>query len=241
MKKLLLIATMAFIGSFGANAQCTPDGTYTEAGIYPDSATNFAAACVGVPYTQLITNVVPADTCAQILPAPAPCITFSMDSVVLVDVTGLPPGMSYSCNPSSCTYLGGSTGCAVISGTCNTAGTYNIVFTLDAYVGGQSTPQSFTLDYYKIVVLSNCSAGIEDNTSSLFQMFPNPTNDKVIIEGLNVANNVVLTNAEGKLVKTFETIEGASLELNLEGMNSGLYFVTINHTKGTEVLKLVKN
>jgi hypothetical protein len=34
--------------------------------------------------------------------------------------------------------------------------------------------------------------------------------------------------------------EGASLEMNLEGLNNGLYFVTINHDKGTEVLKLIK-
>jgi hypothetical protein len=239
MKKLLLIATMAFIGSFGANAQCTPDPTLTGSGIFPDSATNFVGGCVGQQYTQIIQNVVPADTTVPVLGFPVPA---TIDSIVLTNVTGLPPGLTYACNPNSCAFLGGETGCAVIQGVCNTAGTYNLVFDLTAYVTLQGLPhsQDFTLDYYKIVI-GTCTAGIEDNTASLFQMFPNPTNDKVIIEGLNVANNVVLTNAEGKVVKTFETIEGASLELNLEGMNSGLYFVTINHTKGTEVLKLVKN
>lgn len=239
MKKLLLIASVAFFGALNLNAQCTPDGQYTQAGIYPDSATNFLPACVGQTYTQLITNVVPLDTCAQILPAPFPCTTLAMDSIVLDNVTGLPPGLTFACNGNNCSYLGGTTGCAIITGTPTTAGTYNMVFNVSAYVGGLPTAQTFTVDYYKIVV-SACAAGIEENSNSMFQLFPNPTKNKVVIEGLTGQNNISLTNAEGKVVKTYNTFEGASLEMNLEGLNNGLYFVTVNHDKGTEVLKLIK-
>jgi hypothetical protein len=239
MKKLLLIACVAFMGMANVQAQCTPDAQFTAPGIYPDSATNFASACVGQPYTQVITNVVPADTCVQILPVPFPCNTLSMDSIVLTGVTGLPPGMNYACNPTSCTYIGGAIGCAIISGTCNTAGTYNISFSLDAYVGGIGTPQSFTVDYYKIVV-NSCSAGIEENTSNLFQLFPNPTNSKAVIEGLSGNNSISIANAAGKIMQTYTVTEGTSLEMNLEGLNNGLYFVSVKHDKGTEVLKLIK-
>lgn len=232
---------MAFFGAMSVNAQCNPDTQYTSPGIYPDSATNFAPACVNQPYTQLITNVVPQDTTTMIGPVP---VTLSIDSIVLVSVTGLPPGMSIACNPSGCAYLGGTTGCAIITGTCATAGTYNLLFSLKAYVGGggAATAQSFTLDYYKIVV-SNCgTAGLGENSSSSFKMFPNPASGKVTIEGLGkqAIQNISLTNAEGKLIRTYDLIEGASMDINMESLNHGLYFVTINHGKGTEVLKLIK-
>jgi hypothetical protein len=170
MKKLLLLASVAFFGALNLNAQCTPDGQYTQAGIYPDSATNFAPACLGQAYSQVITNVVPVDTCAQILPAPFPCTTLAMDSIVLDNVTGLPPGLTFACNGNNCTYLGGTTGCAIITGTPTALGTYNMVFNVSAYVGGVPTAQTFTVDYYEIVV-SSCSVGIEENTNSMFKLW----------------------------------------------------------------------
>ncbi len=240
MKKLLLFASVAFFGALNLNAQCTPDGQYTEAGIYPDSATNFVGGCVGQAYTQVITNVVPLDTVVPVFGFPVPA---TIDSIVLVSVSGLPPGMDYACNPNNCTYVGGQTGCAIISGTCNTVGTYNIVFNLTAYVTPVGIPtqqsQDFTVDYYKIVI-GACAASIEENTNSMFKLFPNPTKNKVVVGGLKGQNNIALTNAEGKTVKTYNMFEGAYLEMNLEGLNNGLYFVTVNHNKGTEVLKLIK-
>jgi hypothetical protein len=162
-----------------------------------------------------------------------------MDSIVLDNVTGLPPGLTFACNGNNCSYLGGTIGCAIISGTPTTAGTYNMIFNVSAYVGGFAVAQTFTVDYYKIVV-SSCAVGIEENTNSMFKLFPNPSKNKVVIDGLTGQNSITLTNAEGKIVKTYNMFEGASLEMNLEGLNNGLYFVTIDHDKGTEVLKLIK-
>jgi hypothetical protein len=238
MKKLLLIASVAFFGALNLNAQCTPDASLTSSGIYPDSATNFVGGCVGQQYTQIVQNVVPLDTTVPVFGFPVPA---TIDSIVLVNVSGLPPGMNFSCNPNSCSYIGGATGCAVIEGICNTAGTYNLVFDLTAYVSVQGLPQSqdFTLTYYKIVI-GACAASIDENTNSMFKLYPNPAYSKVVVEGLKGQNNISLTNAEGKIVKTYNMFEGASLEMNLEGLNNGLYFVTVNHDKGTEVLKLIK-
>lgn len=239
MKKLLLIASVAFFGALNLNAQCTPDPSLTSSGIYPDSATNFVSGCVGQQYTQIIQNVVPLDTTVPVFGFPVPAI---IDSIKLVNVSGLPPGMNYFCNPNSCNFVGGATGCAVIEGICNTAGTYNLVFDLMAYAKPTALPQqsqAFTVSYYKIVI-GSCTADINENINSAFKLFPNPTKNKVVIEGLTGQNNISLTNAEGKIVKTYYTFEGASLEMNLEGLNNGLYFVTVNHDKGIEVLKLIK-
>ena len=67
MKKLLLLILVVCTTIFGANAQCTPDGSFTEPGVYPDSATNFLPAYQGQAYNQLITIKVPSDTVALII------------------------------------------------------------------------------------------------------------------------------------------------------------------------------
>jgi len=241
MKKLLLLASVAFFGALNLNAQCTPDPQYTSPGIYPDSATNFGPACTGQAYTQLITNVVPADTTVTVPIFGS--ITADIDSIVLTGVTGLPPGMSLACNPNGCSFPGGQIGCAIITGTCNTPGTYNLVFNLKAYVAGlPGGPQSFTLDYYKITV-SSCNVGLIETSDSPFKMFPNPAGQKVVLSGLTSeygVKSISLTNAEGKLIKTLSLTDGASQEISLEGLNHGLYFVKIDYNKGTEVLKLIK-
>ncbi len=118
MKKTILICLLSVV-TFIAYSQCTPDPSFTSPGIYPDSATNFSAACVGIDYSQTITNIVPLDTVIVVF---GMGITTSIDSIVIDNVTGLPPGMSIACNPSGCSYIGGSTGCAIITGICNTIG-----------------------------------------------------------------------------------------------------------------------
>lgn len=242
MKKLLLVVSTAFLGAMNLNAQCTPDPAHTSSGIYPDSATNFAPACVNVPYTQLITNVVPADTTVSVLGFTT---TVPIVKIDLTETLGLPPGMTIACNPSDCSFAGGTTGCAIITGTCTTPGTYNVTFKLTATLGGAGAalgPQNFTLDYYKIVVQSNCTAGIGENTAANFKMFPNPATNKVMIEGLDneTIQNISLTNAEGKLIRSYNSVNGSSMEINTADLNTGLYFVSVNHAKGTEVLKLIK-
>ncbi len=145
-----------------ASAQCVPDPQYTSSGIYPDSATGLNSGCVGVPYNQLITNVVPADTCV-IFVTWLPCQTVSIDSIKIISFTGLPASLSYSCYdagntnspPDQCTYEGGTTGCAVITGTptAGDVGIHNLVITVDVYAGGASTSQGTqVIDWYFIEI-----------------------------------------------------------------------------------------
>lgn len=238
MKKLLLLASATFLLAVNVSAQCTPDPQYTSSGIYPDSATNFLPACKGEPYMQLITNVVPADTnivLNPVIPIPVPV---PIDSIVVVSVTGLPPGLTFECNNGDCAFLGGTIGCATISGTPTTAGTYMVVFELKAH---SVITQEFTLDYYKIVVSECSTAGVSELSKSNFKMFPNPANDKVSIQGLDNKNidQITLTDASGKTIQTIE-VNGTQTEINISELNVGLYFVNISDANGMETLKLIK-
>src|SRR5687767_13760235 len=109
LKKLgfLLIPMLLGLKVF---SQCTPDPSYTSTGIWPDTITNMAPACIGGPYQMDFTVVVPADTVVAGL-------LFIVDSTIVTSVSGLPAGFAYSCTPPSCVTLGGTSGCFIITGT----------------------------------------------------------------------------------------------------------------------------
>lgn len=94
MKKIILpLFLMLF--SLYAHSQCVP-GTLTkpQAGyIIPDSATNFAHACIGQYYEQIIYIKAPKDTLASGIPA-------VVDSFVMnKNIVGLPVGLSVTAVP----------------------------------------------------------------------------------------------------------------------------------------------
>lgn len=123
MKKIatLLCLLFCFINSFAQI--CTPDGQYTIPGIYPDSITGLPDAPLGSNYTTTITVIVPTDTTTD-FPGVG-IVTLTVNYFMIDSVIGLPPGFSYSCEPSNCQIAGGSSGCILISGPAVVEGDYN--------------------------------------------------------------------------------------------------------------------
>jgi hypothetical protein len=104
-----LFACSLLTFSVQLQAQCTPDPGFTGEGISPDTATNMAPACVGVPYAETFTVHPPPDTIIA-------GFTFTINFMRIDSVVGLPAGFSYACSPANCTFPGGSTGCAIVTG-----------------------------------------------------------------------------------------------------------------------------
>jgi len=169
MKKLLFsIVAIMTVGTLTVNAQCTPDPQYTLSGIYPDTLVGLPCAEVGVLYETTITVIVPVDSLYD-LPGIG-VINATIDSIVLQDnsspldgiaVNGLPPGFIYTCNPPSCSWPGGTTGCILLIGTpqAGDEGTYNIVVEVDAYAlelvpFGNQPVNMDDVDQYSIVISS---------------------------------------------------------------------------------------
>ncbi len=157
MKKLLLIATAIVAVAQFANAQCTPDPMYTSPGFYPDSATGISNACADVMYDEVITVVAIADTVIQ-------SITVSVDSVVITNVTGLPPSLSYACEDASCTIYPGAdpSSCIQISGTPTTGeiGSYTMNIEYTAYATVFSMPQSLPLSEDYTLEVEACTSNL---------------------------------------------------------------------------------
>ncbi|HIO67512.1 MAG TPA: PKD domain-containing protein [Flavobacteriales bacterium] len=165
-KLLTLLVLLLMVGTITVSAQsCTPDAQYTAVGIYPDTLVGLPCAQTTVLYQTTITVITPTDSLYDLGP-PLGTINATIDSIVVQDntgdgiaVNGLPPGFAYVCNPPSCSWPGGSTGCILLIGTPGTgdAGTYNVVVEVDAYVNelvtfGNPPVNMDKVDQYSIVV-----------------------------------------------------------------------------------------
>ncbi len=113
---LLLICSTLSFNSF--SQVCTPNTSYTQPGIYPDT---LPTGTVGQPYLEYITFVMPLDTQG------IDFINFQIVSVAL------PVGLSWECNNASsgCNYNPqvNQYGCVAVSGTPLLAGVYNVAVT----------------------------------------------------------------------------------------------------------------
>ena len=157
---LFVVATIKI-----ASAQCIPDLTITQAGIFPDSATGLASGVINMPYNQVLQMRIPADTTIIVIIFP---VTIPIDSVRLISLTGLPPGLSHSCNPTNCTYLGGTNGCALIDGTPTDTGLFTVTAVVTTYAGGGQYTQTDTLNYYTIRI--NSSVGLSEFSPNNFMV-----------------------------------------------------------------------
>lgn len=156
MKTVSAIFT-AFLVAAGPSAwpQCTPNASNTAL-ITPDTITNFVSGVVGQPYTQVVYLHPPDDTTTNV--PPFGMITVNITNITLDAVDNLPPGLAYACNPGTCIYPGGVSGCALISGTPTMAGTFvlDIAITSNGTVTiiGNTIPvsQQDTIQSYRIII-----------------------------------------------------------------------------------------
>lgn len=248
MKKLLLLISVMTFGMTEVGAQCTPDPQFTSPGIYPDSATGFSNGCEGVYYEQLITNVVPQDTCVEVIQG-LPCTTFAFDSIVIVSFTGLPSSLSYACSSTlgGCSFAGGESGCVIITGTPGAAdvGTHNLQIVVDAYLGGVSTSMSTqTVDWYSITIESAAAcaaAGIETNQQETLRLYPNPAETSVTLTGIPTdVEKVTIVTMNGQTLLEQSDISGSTLELNVETLEDGVYFVHVQSATSPSTIRFIK-
>ena len=142
MKNLILITFCLFTFIF-SYSQCTPDPSFADSsfGVWPTPQTNFPDGDIGVFYDEVVYFKVPRDA-GNIDSAYAGQL---IDSIILSSVTNLPPGLSYQCDIPSCTWNFDSVGCASISGTPTTNGSYQI--SLDATVWTEIFLTPFPVPY----------------------------------------------------------------------------------------------
>ena len=253
-KKLLLLSISIFIlkaSSFGQ--ACSPASTYTntntQRGIWPDTLVNFATATVGVPYSQLVTIVIPHDTTS----GPPLNIHFNWDSTVMASVSGLPTSLTYACwntsvRPNNCTWPGNSIGCAIITGTPTTAdiGTHKLLFTTDNYIHTAGNQVAVVKGYKIIVSAANAVNEVQD-AAVLLQNSPNPFSDKTEISFTTEENGTAqlkIYNLLGSVVQQSEVRVNKGMnkiQLDAKNFDSGVYFYSLVYGNNVSTRKMVIN
>lgn len=234
MKKALLFLAL-FAGANAFAQTCTIDTvTYSQPGIYPDSATNFMPAYVGQSYDQNITVIIPEDTTVVIFGSPQ---TVNIDNIDIDNVSGLPNNFTYACDPPSCSFPGGTAGCVTIYSTQDPTlpdtGRYNLDIQITAYAGFIN--QTDNIDYYFIDVLEPLSLDEAGSKLHHISASPNPATTYTMISFQAMESqtlNMLVTDLTGKVVMNdnVNVQQGTNnVRLNVNELPAGVYiysFVT---------------
>jgi hypothetical protein len=168
MTKNLLIVAMFFFGVFKLQAQCTPDNTITVPGFYPNTLPD---AYLQTDYSEIIQFKIVKDTNVVFAGNP---VKATIDSAIVIGVTGMPPGITFQLNKVSKSYTPAEVGCALVSGKPTNNGTFKlkIILRLYAKVSGFPVSQVDTIKNFAVTVRKD--AAIDLISSNTAFVFPNP-------------------------------------------------------------------
>lgn len=239
---------------------CTPDSAFINSGstgIFPNPAVspNLPDGMVGVPYSTIISFLVPADTLIDLsamVGFPVPPITCDINYLSVTNPALLPTGLIALCEPASCQIPGDSSGCTIISGTPTQDGTTPLLFSglLNIYVppsvpilGGSNVdiPTSYTP--FSLTILPS-TVGIVDTEGST-SIYPNPFCDELKIDlPKNIGEELIVSiySADAKMIQSSTHVSNSeSISMSLSHLKNGLYFIVVKNNEGivitSEIIK----
>lgn len=237
--KIYLLTILAFF-SVNSYAQCTPDPNWDKSGISPSRLPN---GIIDSNYSTILSFKTPKDT----------SIIFSgqtynatIDSAKVEQIINYPIGFNWACNNSSCTWKGGEKGCALLQGKPDS--THFNHYIIKIYVRSWISVKelgfpierldSSTIDYY-ITGGKNNVQNIE--AKPLFKIFPNPVNNILQIELLNLSyknTQLIISDLTGKnlLVKT---IASNISSIDITNLPKGMHFITLKNNNLLYTQKLI--
>ena len=95
--------------------------------------------------------------------------------------------------------------------------------------------------YVDDVVFNEFPVGLFENTAGEFRIFPNPTEGNFTVRGTENINSVVVKNILGATVASIQTPMSQQVDIDLTGMESGMYFVEIQVGDVISVQRVIKN
>ena len=230
IRKILLSVTAIFSFSFSGAQVCTPDASFMATGLSPATLPN---AKVNTPYDQTITVRLFRDTTATLGTATVPV---RIDSMLLLNILGLPSGVTYQCLAPNCRFLPLQNTCIKLSGTPTVVDSFplNIVVRSYGKTGSFSLPpQTDTVKQFSIVVDGTGSVDLVQNPITIF---PQPASNAVSILGVPNGEEIWVSDLLGKNLKLSAIRQGKALILPLEKVPSGMYL--LHH--GNRSIKFIK-
>ena len=261
MKTRILSLGILLISLSGLRAQCTVDNNNVTNGFSP-LPTQFPCIERGVATTSAHTMQVYVPAALDLpLPIPLP-ISINVNYVEITGINGLPAGITYNCNPTNCTFLGGIPGCIRLNGTTNEpAGNFFLTMDgsiclsipvigdtclplalLDQLLGNLPIPlpiPSFTYSVDVIEAGAACRLNSIGETllNAELNVYPNPATDQIqlsINAGRNLDGVLSLSNALGQqLISRKMEVNGSLNEsISLKGFAAGLYVLRYQTAEG---------
>lgn len=236
MKKVIAFLTISFLTtlSFG---QCTPGANFSDSlfGAWPDTTENLPGAAANVPYTSTLNFKVPLNA-SDVVDG----LNGTIQNFVVNNVTGLPAGLSYACNTSNCTFNGGSTGCAQISGTPTILGSYPVTIEVTGNINigfGIIVPAPYVFTGYRIVV---GTAGIEGVFEGNLTLVPNPVQENLSINGLNSTDEIAIYSIAGELLISQKGNGSSTMDVNCAQLTKGIYILKCSRDTTSTTIRFLK-
>jgi hypothetical protein len=248
MKKLYTVLALTLFAAGSIFAQCTIDMNDTAA-FNPDPD-NVPSATMGVAYNETLLFYVPVSR--DITITGLGTFTAYIDSVVLYDITGLPTGLTWSANPAGPTYLPGTHGCGLTTGTTNDGpGSYPLVFDGKVYFNvsafgfdidtnvtiNQFIQQEYGKTYALTVVDPNGINDFNAELSAALSVYPNPSNGvfEVRVNSTSRVNGTLnVVDVTGKTIFT-QNLDATGLyntQINLSSLPKGIYTLQLKTAEG---------
>jgi len=233
MKAIFTLVLAILLGISNTIAQCTPDQSMVVPGVSPN---RLADATVGVPYSQVISLLVPKDT---VLDIGGTVYNVTVDSAIVLSIENYPSEFAYETNSPNMTWAGGARGCARIYGVATEKDVQTWAILVKVYT------------YFKIKGLSNQLEKLDQSTidfkvvmpSGMQQIdiqniasYPNPANNEISVHLPQMVqiNQVRLFDLMGKsfdLSKSIKANEN-NLSIDISALPSSAYFIELTSKSG---------
>jgi hypothetical protein len=240
MKRIVLSFFAIALFAFVSTAQpCTPDAALTTPGFSPDSVTNLPVGQATVYYEAVISALIPTDTVYM-------GVTAVIDSIGVVNVIGLPAGLSWTTDSPNNFWDGGQKGCLIIQGTTTLHGVHNIQIALTARgnLGGMPIVVPDTVKFYRIDMQPASVNEFSGESFAVGQAFPNPAYDITNIEvtvGKPSMVSFSLYNLVGvQMIDSKHQLQPGqnTISVNVKQFPSGMYFYKVTNGETTITRKL---
>lgn len=102
-----------------------------------------------------------------------------------------------------------------------------------AFAGGQAVTK-----YFSYVVGNTCPLGVETSSELKQTFYPNPVKNKFYMQLLDEKNKIMVTDILGR--KIVEDVVKASNTLDMSAYKTGIYFLKVENSYGTQNIKIIK-
>lgn len=219
-RKLIFTILLGAALSFSANLKaqdCAPD-TLTEPGISPEM---LPFGQLDESYSETISVLLFPDT--VVVQAGNP-VQVKIDSMLMIEVNGLPQGLAYKCKDDNKTFLPMTPSCMSVYGTPTESGVFPLeipIMTYGKVLGFVPINQGDTIKDYVITIMGGTNQLVKINPAEI-NIFPNPAQTQISIM---CKTQPEVLNAKGQYVDLKWVSSRGVYSTNIQHLTTGIYTV----------------